>query len=475
MSLDVGKARRFYENALRYLSTDDPQRANVMLNLAKASHGVGELEAARELFEGAITQLLARGDAGRAGDALTELSLLLWLMGDVSGAATLNHKAIEILEPHGPGVELALAYSLLSSAEIIGKGLPQKGLQLAEKALAMAERIGSPEAVSGALGNRGLARGSMGDPAGTDDLWESVRLSKELGLGTETSVLYANLAANVETFAGPVAAVAICKECLDFARNRGLRAFEMWIEGVTAGTFYRLGEWDQALQKIEGVMKWSEENEALQLKSFALQTKVQIVLSRGEAAVVATLSEPMMQHARSIGDPQVILPALVAAAEAAEMLGDERAARQLMEEFEAALYVHPLLGSENLPDAVRLSVAQGAAETAAAMIKTVEEAPYSTPFSKRCLQAARAVVAEAQGRLEEGLSLHKESEQLWGELEMPMERGHSLLGAGRCLIALGDREGATDPLHKARAIFERLGAVPLINETDSYLQAEAAS
>ena len=51
MSLDMGKARLFYPSVLRYLSADDPQRAIVMLNLARASHGAGELEVARELFE----------------------------------------------------------------------------------------------------------------------------------------------------------------------------------------------------------------------------------------------------------------------------------------------------------------------------------------------------------------------------------------------------------------------------------------
>jgi hypothetical protein len=57
-----------------------------------------------------------------------------------------------------------------------------------------------------------------------------------------------------------------------------------------------------------------------------------------------------------------------------------------------------------------------------------------------------------------------------------MERGHSLLGVGRSFIAVGAREAAIKPLDKARAIFYRLGAVPLLNETDTYLaQAEAAS
>jgi hypothetical protein len=70
-------------------------------------------------------------------------------------------------------------------------------------------------------------------------------------------------------------------------------------------------------------------------------------------------------------------------------------------------------------------------------------------------------------------------------LQAALEAGDSLQGAGavymeavrlaRCLIALGDRQAPTEPLQKARGIFSRLGAVPVIEEADSYLRAEAAS
>jgi hypothetical protein len=57
-----------------------------------------------------------------------------------------------------------------------------------------------------------------------------------------------------------------------------------------------------------------------------------------------------------------------------------------------------------------------------------------------------------------------------------LEEGQAHLGLARCLIAIGDRRAAKEPLQQARAIFSRLGALPLINETDIHLdQGEAAS
>lgn len=90
-------------------------------------------------------------------------------------------------------------------------------------------------------------------------------------------------------------------------------------------------------------------------------------------------------------------------------------------------------------------------------------------------RAARGHKHEATDQIEEARTLYQEAAQRWADYGFVLEEGQAHLGLARCLIALGDHEAAAEPLHKARAIFERLGAVPLINETDSYLQAQAVS
>jgi hypothetical protein len=66
--------------------------------------------------------------------------------------------------------------------------------------------------------------------------------------------------------------------------------------------------------------------------------------------------------------------------------------------------------------------------------------------------------------------LYREAAQRWTDYGFVLEEGQAHLGLARCLILLDDKETATKHLQKARAIFTRLGAVPLINETDVYLQ-----
>ncbi len=48
------------------------------------------------------------------------------------------------------------------------------------------------------------------------------------------------------------------------------------------------------------------------------------------------------------------------------------------------------------------------------------------------------------------------------------------LGLARCLIGLGDQATAIESLHKARAIFTKLQARPLLDEVDRHLDRATA-
>jgi len=77
--------------------------------------------------------------------------------------------------------------------------------------------------------------------------------------------------------------------------------------------------------------------------------------------------------------------------------------------------------------------------------------------------------------MEQARNLYEQAAQRWADYGFVLEEGQAHLGLARCLIAVGDRQAATEPLQKARAIFSRLGAVSLLNETDTYLQQREAA
>jgi hypothetical protein len=90
------------------------------------------------------------------------------------------------------------------------------------------------------------------------------------------------------------------------------------------------------------------------------------------------------------------------------------------------------------------------------------------------LATARAVAAEASGDLTEAAGRYAECARVWLSYGSIPERGHALLGEGRCRLALGEDE-AVDRLHAARDVFEALGATPMIRRADALLGDEAAA
>src|SRR4029077_16732353 len=84
---------------------------------------------------------------------------------------------------------------------------------------------------------------------------------------------------------------------------------------------------------------------------------------------------------------------------------------------------------------------------------------------------ARAVLDEALGHLEAAESGYAEAARRWEEYRFVLERGATLLGRGRCLVALGRSRDGTERLREARELVTPLGARLLLDEISSALAA----
>jgi tetratricopeptide (TPR) repeat protein len=81
----------------------------------------------------------------------------------------------------------------------------------------------------------------------------------------------------------------------------------------------------------------------------------------------------------------------------------------------------------------------------------------------------KAIVAEARNELDRALPLYDDAARRWSNFGFPLEKGHALFGAARCLTLLNRREEALRTFEKARRIFAKLGASPLVAEVDDHL------
>ena len=100
--------------------------------------------------------------------------------------------------------------------------------------------------------------------------------------------------------------------------------------------------------------------------------------------------------------------------------------------------------------------------------------PYVLPLrflrERGCLSTARAMLTENGDDPASALALYGEAETLWEEAGHVVYRNEAVLGAGRCLLALGrSKEGAVK-LRLAGKFFAGLGARPLAAEADLLLQ-----
>ena len=122
---------------------------------------------------------------------------------------------------------------------------------------------------------------------------------------------------------------------------------------------------------------------------------------------------------------------------------------------------------------MRTALSVGIPELARRLISGVEPL---TPYHEHALAAANAALAEAQGHLAAAAEGYADAAQRWQTFGVVPEHTFTLLGHGRCLVALGRTSEATAVLQQAREIFHTFQAAPALAETDQLIgQATAFS
>ncbi len=342
-------------------------------------------------------------------------------------------------------------------------GRPSEAIVAAEQALALAAELGLPEPVA-ALGFRGGARCTLGEREGLEDMRSALALAVEQGQGRTAAQLHNNLADSTWQFEGPAAALAACREGIDFCERRGIAEYGLSITGMSATMLAGLGLPEQALAVAEPV---AERLEAVGDIFFSepRSTVLRQLVERGQHEGVAGVDE-FVATARDSDSPQVYAHAFTAAARLLLAQGHRRQASdllvevtQLPEVFAEAYY------AESLPAVVRTALALGDPGLAARLVDGVE--PVS-PLFEHALAAAGAQLAEADGHHAEAVALYAEAAERWRRFGNVPERAYALLGQGRCLSALG-RPEAEGPLQEARELFESMGYEPALAETDELL------
>jgi class 3 adenylate cyclase/tetratricopeptide (TPR) repeat protein len=468
LPLDVGKAESFFRQALELLPRGEPERAKVLASAAQAAALAGRYPEAEAGYMEAITDFRAQGEHLGAGAALVKLGAIVRDRGEQEWAGSLLAEAVELLEREPPGPELVLAYTHTARYCHFSGSLEQ-AREWEDKAIDTARKLGIEGLATHALAERGGERFELGDLGGLDDLKEALRIGLELGLGEDTALVYAILGDFVWWTEGPAAGLNVYLAGIDFAERRGMTYYTTYLKGESVWPLFELGEWDALLKIARQLVEWDRTSYQALL---TLSYNAHVRLRRGQVAAAAVLRDEFLPRARASGDPQVLVPALATAALIEESRGNAVAAVQFAEELEDFTRGQAMRRAQHLPDVLRVCAAAGAISLAEILLEGTE---VVAARHRHAVHTAQAVLAEAQGQLEQSLVLYEEAAGRWAEYGFLLEQGEALLGGGRCQLALRDRERAAKTLQKARGIFESLGARPLVAEVESLLEQALAS
>jgi DNA-binding CsgD family transcriptional regulator/tetratricopeptide (TPR) repeat protein/type II secretory pathway predicted ATPase ExeA len=169
-----------YARVLRHANAlPAAERADVLLAFAVEAQASGDYEDSITALEDAVDLRRSLGDKLRAGDHLARLTVPYMTVGSDAEAEAASRIAVEILEALPASRELATAYGIRASTQII-KLDNNDALHWGEKAVDLARRLDEPEPLARGLTITGAASVTAGDiPGGVALLERGLETARE--------------------------------------------------------------------------------------------------------------------------------------------------------------------------------------------------------------------------------------------------------------------------------------------------------
>jgi DNA-binding CsgD family transcriptional regulator/tetratricopeptide (TPR) repeat protein len=392
------------------------RQACLVENHAMESYWTGHVADAVASQRRAVELRRQLPDAEALGDALRWLSRIHWWEGDSEAAEANALEAIAILEAGAPDTAtLAMAYS--AHAQLLMLALrDHEAVETAERAVALARRLGEDDVLSHALNNLGTSLHRLDDARGKTLLQESLAVALRVGADEQACRAYVNLAWGVVDDHEYVEAARILDEGITFAEAREQIAFLSYLHGLRARLELEIGNVRAAEVDASYVLTLPAMTGVTTVPALCVMGRLQA--RRGDPGAMATLDRAFVLARRS-GELQRLAPVAVARAELAWLDAEiGRSREELRSAYER------LVGEVGHADRLRLETAYWLWKTGAPVEETADH-PWVLQIAGRWQEAAAR----------------------WKELGCPYERALAL--------SEGDDEAA---LLEALDIVDEMGA-----------------
>jgi DNA-binding CsgD family transcriptional regulator len=204
----------------------------------------GRILEAIESFKQALTLRQRCDDGLAAGDILRWLGRLHYLNGERQHALTYSTKAIEALEPLGPGPELAMAYA--SRAYILALVNDPRATEWAERTIELATKLDRSDILTDAHIAIAIATHWNDIDTARANYARALELALQLGGGEMVARIFTNRAWMELHARHNANAHRLFKEGLAYCQDRDLDTWAAYMKGWYAELMVREGQWEDA-------------------------------------------------------------------------------------------------------------------------------------------------------------------------------------------------------------------------------------
>jgi DNA-binding CsgD family transcriptional regulator/tetratricopeptide (TPR) repeat protein len=404
-------------------------------------------------------------DAGRLVEARRQLAELDLRAGSFDEAGRHLETAAELAEKSLPASEAAgcwLAYADYLAYRL----LVRKARAAVACACRLAEKSANPALISEAMGYAGLVAAMCGRGLEASDLVErALRIALDQELPDQTALAYRRRANVCEYRADYTGEAAAHLEAIRYCRAAGEKSGELSCLSCLAGAYFRTGEWKDASQTADAVLRDRKAHPAYQ--AIARAVRAQLAVFRGEQRSAARLLDRSLIELRQLGLTGIDFQVLWARAFYFENEGQPEISATTYDEIR-------LLWHEGEDRHLVLSGLLFAAAFYADNNRTRDVVDCvdilntivkdnNNPESRATLRAVGAEAARVEGGTGEEVHEFQEAIELFQKARLPLETAWMQWRLTDC----SDRAIIRQARREATQIARRLGARPLLARLDS--------
>ena len=272
------------------------------------NQGADELQAA-------FDRLLAEGETLKAAVAAIDLSLINWRHGDGEAAERCTVRALELVTGAGPKPEHVEVLVQAARHRMVS-GRHEESVELAERAIELADTVGLPGARVSAMITRATAKANAGV---FDDVRED--FGKALALArahdpTEIARAHINLGSVLLDLGDIAGAIRAAREGVaDCERTGTMEGSGRFVLGNLAEALFFAGEWEEAEEIASAGLEHARRTGGHYHEPMFQQLLSELALVRdGGSEEAAANAHRQIELARQRGDDQVLFPVLSQAA-----------------------------------------------------------------------------------------------------------------------------------------------------------------